>query len=209
MIALAASGIQSGLGGLMTLVRFGHAKAVTRENSALDAADSQVSKRMAELENLVTGGQLSDAQIDSKLQAMLDEYYQIVGPVIQGRITTEDDFNPATKKARSGAKCNAACVFGGRTNDLINAARPKLKALAAKVRKSAGGAVASKSADASLSGAPAGGGAGRIGEKIGAAVAPVLGDWVHKVPPWLLVVLPGGGVLLLLLLFRKRRAGRK
>lgn len=204
MVPLAASAIQSGLGGLISIFRFGHAKAVAKENSSIEAADGQVSKRMAELENLVNGGNISDADIDVKLQSILDEYYQIVAGSLQGRITSEDEFNQATKKTKSGAKCNAACVIGGRTNDLINAARPKLKALAAQTRGKTNGPAATKAGDPSFAASVAGGGGAAVGSKIGAALAPVLGSWVQNIPPWLLLALPGGTLVLLFLLFSKR-----
>lgn len=208
MVPLAASAIQTGLGGLMSVFRFGHAKAVAAENNALGAADTRTMRALKELENQVNAGGVSDVDIDARLQAVLDEYYSTVAGVIKGKISTRKEFNDLTKKTSSGGPCNAACVIGGDMADMVNDARPKLKALAAQARKSTGGPAASKSNDPSFAEASVmGGGAGPglIGAKIAAAAAPVLGSWVNKIPPVVLgIVLPGGGLLLLYLLFRKR-----
>lgn len=212
MVPLAASAIQTGLGGLMTIFRFGHAKAVAAENNALGAADTRTMRALKELEAQVNSGQLTDVEIDARLQAVLDEYYSTVAGVIKGKISTRKEFNDLTKKASNGGPCNAACVIGGDMADMVNEARPKLKALAAQARKSTGGPAASKSNDPSFAEASVSGGAGpgQIGAKLAAAIAPVIGSWIYKIPPVVLgVVLPGGSLLLLYLLFRKRWRGRR
>lgn len=118
--------VGTGLGLVRGLFGFGHAKAVARENNALGAADSFIQKELGKLEVDAREGRITERNLDARLQAVLDGYYQTVAGVIKGRIASEADWNPASKKTKTGGPCNAACVTGGQYADALQSARPAL-----------------------------------------------------------------------------------
>ncbi len=172
---------QGFIGGLKSVFQFGHAKAVANENSAIGAAQNQVTKELGKLETLASEGQLTDAEIDSRLQAILDSYYSTVASVIKGRIESEDEFNTSTKKTKSGGPCNAACVIGGQVADVIEEARDKLKKLAKQGRGKSGGSVSEMG-----------------------VLSPIAGV-VKRLPMWALLLIPGGLVVALAVYFIRKR----
>ncbi len=172
---------QGFIGSLTSVFRFGHAKAVANENSAIGAAQNQVTKELGKLETLASEGRLSDAEIDSRLQVILDSYFSTVASVIKGRIESEDDFNTSTKKTKSGGPCNAACVIGGQVADVIEEARDKLKKLAKQGRGKTGGPVSQ------------------------AGVLSPLAGVLKRLPLWTLFLIPGGLLLSFLVYFIWKR----
>ncbi len=118
--------VGTGVSLLGSLFGFGHAKAVRKENNALGAADSFIQQELSKLEVDAREGRFAERDLDSRFQAVMDGYFKMVAGVIKGRIASESDWNPVTKKTAAGGPCNAACVTGGRYADVLKSARPGL-----------------------------------------------------------------------------------